>query len=210
MFTVHRAEQLPLRTKKLTMTTTTKSTLLHLECGMCHKIYEANKLVNLCNVCGRPLLARYDLEKAKITLTTESLGTRIPSLWRYEEVLPIQVKENMLTLGEGWTLLHHAKRLGSIIGCPGTYIKDESTNATGSFKARGLSVAVSRAKELGVTQLSIPSAGNAGNSLLNCSLLNYSLILLCRWSYECLCRSSWDSSTCIYAKGCAKMFSDRM
>lgn len=144
----------------------TRSTLLHLECGMCGKHYNADQLNNLCTECQRPLLARYDLQKAKQTMTPESLKTRAPTLWRYEEVLPIRSREHMLSLGEGWTMLHHAKRLGAEIGCLNTYIKDEgTTNPTGSFKARGLSVAVSRAYELGAKELSIPSAGNAAGAM---------------------------------------------
>jgi threonine synthase len=152
-------------TTTMTTTTTTRSTLTHLECGMCGKSYNADQLINMCSDCQHPLLARYDLDKAKETLTPESLKTRVPTLWRYEEVLPIRTNNKMLSLGEGWTMLHHAKRLGTEIGCPNTYIKDETTNATGSFKARGLSVAVSRAYELGATEISVPSAGNAAGAM---------------------------------------------
>jgi len=133
---------------------------------MCGKSYDASQLLNMCTDCSRPLLARYDLAKAKESLTSASLQTRSdPSLWRYEEVLPILQKDNMLRLGEGWTKLHLASRLGGEIGCPNTYIKDESTNVTGSFKARGLALAVSKAHELGVKELSIPTAGNAGGAM---------------------------------------------
>jgi threonine synthase len=141
--------------------TSTKSTLTHLECGLCGKSYDANQLINLCSECGKPLLARYDLAKARQTLTKESLRSREPSLWRYEEVLPVQNDWAVLRLGEGWTPLHHARRLGESIGCEGTYIKDEGLNVTASFKARGLAMAVSRALELGAKELAIPSAGNA-------------------------------------------------
>jgi threonine synthase len=139
----------------------TRSTLTHLECGYCGKQYAADQLINLCAECGKPLLARYDLAEAAKTLTRASLAGREPSLWRYEEVLPVQNDWAMLRLGEGWTPLHHARRLGAAIGCPNTYIKDEGLNVTASFKARGLSMAVSRAWELGATELAIPSAGNA-------------------------------------------------
>ena len=139
----------------------TRSTLTHLECGYCGKSYEPNQLINLCSECGKPLLARYDLAKARQTLTKENLATREPSLWRYEEVLPVQNDWAMLKLGEGWTPLHHARRLGEAIGCTNTYIKDEGLNVTASFKARGLALAVSRALELGAKELAIPSAGNA-------------------------------------------------
>jgi threonine synthase len=139
----------------------TKSALTHLECGYCGKTYDANQLINLCGQCGKPLLARYDLDQARQTLTRESLTAREPSLWRYEEVLPVQNDWAMLKLGEGWTPLHHARRLGAAIGCTNTYIKDEGLNVTASFKARGLAMAVSRALELGASELAIPSAGNA-------------------------------------------------
>jgi threonine synthase len=139
----------------------TKSALTHLECGYCGKSYEPNQLINLCRECGKPLLARYDLDKARRTLTSQSLALREPSLWRYEEVLPVQNRWAMLKLGEGWTPLHHARRLGDAIGCTNTYIKDEGLNVTASFKARGLAMAVSRALELGANELAIPSAGNA-------------------------------------------------
>ena len=104
---------------------------------------------------------RYDLAKAAQTLTKASLAGREPSLWRYEEVLPVQYDWAMLKLGEGWTPLHHARRLGEAIGCYNTYVKDEGLNVTASFKARGLAMAVSRAVELGAKELAIPSAGNA-------------------------------------------------
>lgn len=122
----------------------------------------------MCPTCQRPLLARYDLQKAKETMTPQALKQRThttSSLWRYEEVLPVQHKDHVLSLGEGWTMLHHANRLGNHIGCPNTYIKDEGTNnATGSFKARGMSVSVSRAYELGAPAVSVPSAGNAAGA----------------------------------------------
>lgn len=143
----------------------TKSTLTHLECGKCGATYEANQLINLCPACERPLLARYDLAKAKETLTKAALKERTSSLWRYEEVLPVQEQDAMIQLGEGWTPLAHAPRLGAEIGCADTWIKDESLNPTGSFKARGLALAVSRAYELGAKELAIPSAGNAAGAM---------------------------------------------
>ncbi len=141
--------------------TQTSSTLTHLECGNCGKTYDANQLINLCADCGKPLLARYDLGTAALTLTKEALKQREASLWRYAEVLPVQNDWAQLRLGEGWTPLHHATRLGDAIGCRNTYIKDEGLNVTASFKARGLVMAVSRAYELGAKELAIPSAGNA-------------------------------------------------
>ena len=143
----------------------TRSTLTHLECGACATSFPADQLQNLCVECGKPLLARYDLARAKATLTPESLSQRPFDLWRYEEVLPVQDASKRVRLGEGGTPLIEAPRLGEKIGCPRTSIKDESQNPTGSFKARGLSLAVSRALELGATELAIPSAGNAASAL---------------------------------------------
>ncbi len=137
----------------------------HLECAKCGTTYEANKLHNLCTQCGKPLLVRYDLTKAAKTLTKESLKNRVSSLWRYREVLPVVRDENIVSLGEGWTPLMHAKRLGSRFGLPQLFIKDESPNPTGSFKARGQTTAISMAKELGVKKLAIPTAGNAGGAM---------------------------------------------
>ncbi len=143
----------------------TRSTLTHLECGKCGATYPADRLMNLCPACQRPLLARYDLARAAQTLTPAALQGRPANLWRYEEVLPVMRSEAMIQLGEGWTPLLHAHRLGEAIGCPDTWIKDESLNPTGSFKARGLCLGVSRAWELGAKELAIPSAGNAAGAM---------------------------------------------
>ncbi len=143
----------------------TRSTLSHLECGACGAQYPPDRLINLCPACGKPLLARYDLDAAARTLTGEALRTRTASMWRYEEVLPVQNDAAILSLGAGWTPLMRAARLGDRIGCPETYIKDEALNPTGSFKARGLSAAVSRAFELGAREVAIPSAGNAAGAM---------------------------------------------
>ena len=141
------------------------STLTHLECGMCGARYSADQLINLSPCCGRPLLARYDLARAARTFTKEALATRPPSLWRYTELLPVRDPAAVIDLGEGWTPLLHAARLGAQIGCPNTFIKDESLNPTGSFKARGQAVAVSRARELGARAVAVPSAGNAAGAM---------------------------------------------
>jgi threonine synthase len=137
----------------------------HLECALCGLKHEAHRLHNLCTACGKPLLVRYDLERAKMTLTKESLASRRPDLWRYREVLPVEDDQNIVSLGEGWTPLVHAPRLGKRVGIHELYIKDESQNPTQSFKARGMAAAVSMAKELGVTKLAVPSAGNAAGAL---------------------------------------------
>jgi threonine synthase len=137
----------------------------HLECAACHLEHEARRLLNLCRECGKPLLVRYDLEAAGRTLTKESLLGRRADLWRYREVLPVENDANIVSLGEGWTPLLHAERLGKELGIKRLYIKDESQNPTQSFKARGMSAAVSMAKELGAQKLAVPSAGNAAGAL---------------------------------------------
>ena len=142
----------------------TASCLVNLECAACNLPHAAGQLQKLCSACGMPLLARYDLEKAARTLSRAALRTRRADLWRYQEVLPLQDDRFRLALGEGWTPLLKA-RFGTRIGCPATYLKDESSNPTGSFKARGLCLAVSRAWELGASSIAIPSAGNAGSAL---------------------------------------------
>jgi len=137
----------------------------HLECALCGLHHEAQRLHNLCTACSKPLLVRYDLERAKMTLTKDSLAGRRPDLWRYREVLPVEDDRNIVSLGEGWTPLVHAPRLGKRVGIHELYIKDESQNPTQSFKARGMAAAVSMAKELGATKLAVPSAGNAAGAL---------------------------------------------
>src|SRR5690349_2917107 len=142
--------------------------ITHLECGLCGLKHEARRLLNLCRECGKPLLARYDLEQAARTLTKESLPARRADLWRYREVLPVDHDENIVSLGEGWTPLLQADRLGERVGIRELYIKDESQNPTQSFKARGMAAAVSMAKELGAAKLAVPSAGNAARAGLEC------------------------------------------
>ncbi|HEY5075642.1 MAG TPA: threonine synthase [Pyrinomonadaceae bacterium] len=137
----------------------------HLECAACAARHEARRLHNLCTECGKPLLVRYDLKSAATSLTKESLKERGPDLWRYREVLPVDQAENIVTLGEGFTPLVRASRLGTRLGLSHLYIKDEGQNPTQSFKARGMTAAVSMAKELGVKKLAVPSAGNAAGAL---------------------------------------------
>jgi threonine synthase len=137
------------------------TTITHLECSRCRKTHAHEKLQNLCE-CGGPLLARYDLKAAGRMLTREALRSRPATMWRYAEVLPAR---EPVSLGEGMTPLVAARRLGKQLGLEGLYIKDEGLNPTGSFKARGMSAAVSRAKELGAKILAAPTAGNAGGAL---------------------------------------------
>jgi len=136
----------------------------HLECSKTGERYEPNRLYNLSRA-GKPLLVRYDLEKAANGLKKEQLKSRPSSLWRYREVLPVVNDQNIVTLGEGWTPLLYCGRLSEKLNLPEVYLKDESLNPTGAFKARGLALAVSMAKELGVRKVAIPSAGNAAGAM---------------------------------------------
>jgi threonine synthase len=142
----------------------------HLECSVpCDAgPFDPRQPQHLCS-CGAPLLARYDLTAAACHWTRASLAGREASMWRYREVMPLfdaaTGDEAPVTLGEGWTPLLRAVRLGRSLGMDHLYVKDESLNPTNSFKARGLSAAVTRARGLGARVLSIPTAGNAGNAL---------------------------------------------
>lgn len=137
----------------------------HLECGACGAAYDAGVVHTTCNDCGKPLLVRYDLYRAGKALTREALYWRGSSMWRYREVLPVHHEASITTLGEGLTPLLRARALGTSLGLRELYVKDESQNPTLSFKARGMSAAVSMAKELGITALATPSAGNAASAL---------------------------------------------
>jgi threonine synthase len=117
---------------------------------------------HLCR-CGAPLLARYDLERAR-AWKRESLIGRPPDMWRYRELMPLFDGEHPIALGEGFTPLVHARRLGRLVGLERLYVKDESLNPTQSFKARGQSAAISRARHLGADTIALPTAGNAGNA----------------------------------------------
>lgn len=141
------------------------STLTHLECPECGKHFDTQKLQTFCTDCNSPLLARYDLDKARRSLDPQAVAARPRGLWRWAEILPVRDEKNRVTLGEGDTPLIHASRLEEKIGFKNLFIKDESANPTASFKARGLAMAVSKAVELKVEGLVIPTAGNAGGAL---------------------------------------------
>ncbi len=138
--------------------------LLNLECSSCFKIHSPKQLINLCP-CGKPLLARYDLSAVRNSLPQQSLKNRAYSMWRYAELLPPGDTQEVVSLGEGGTPLIDVKRVASRVGLAKVWVKDEAANPTGSFKARGLSVAVTMAKALGARKLAIPSAGNAAGAL---------------------------------------------
>ena len=142
------------------------SFLTHLECSVpCGAApRDPRESHHLCS-CGMPLVARYDLAAAARSWRRESLAGRAPNMWRYRELMPLVDGEEPVTLGEGFTPLVHAARLGRALGLNRLYIKDESLNPTNSFKARGLSAAVTRARTVGAKTLSVPSAGNAANAM---------------------------------------------
>ena len=139
--------------------------LSHLECAACGLRHDWTKLQNLCTACQKPLLAIFDLAAAGRVLSRGSLASRDKSLWRYRELLPLPAGVEPISLGEGGTPLLYAERFGRGMDFPDLWVKDESQNPTQSFKARGMSVAVSMAKYLGATRLAVPSAGNAGGAL---------------------------------------------
>ncbi len=138
----------------------------HLECGNCGLEHSAGKIQGLCLECGKPLLVRYDLKTVSGILKREALKERQNSLWRYREVLPVCDEGNIVTLGEGMTPLLRAVNLESSFGINlQLFIKDEGQNPTQSFKARGMTAAISMAKELGIKKVAVPSAGNAAGAM---------------------------------------------
>jgi threonine synthase len=141
------------------------SYLTHLACTACGRTWSADELQTTCRACGKVLYARYDLARARRELDRDAFAAREPSLWRWREMLPVRDPAQITTLGEGGTPLLPAPRLGAALSCDRLYIKDEGVNPTGTFKARGMAVAVSRAKELGAPGLVVPTAGNAGGAM---------------------------------------------
>jgi threonine synthase len=139
----------------------TATNVLELECTNCGKKFDAGVEQHVC-ICGKPLFAKYDLKKSAETLILKNLANRPRTLWRYAEVLP---EGEPVTLGEGMTALLAARRLGASMGLQRLYVKDEGLNPTGSFKARGMTAAVTRAKQLRAKTLAAPTAGNAGGAL---------------------------------------------
>jgi threonine synthase len=141
------------------------SQLSHLECTACGRREDADRLHTVCPACGKVLYARYDLAAARRVLPRDALRDREATLWRYRELLPVRAAAAIVTLGEGMTPLLPLPRVGKALGCSALLVKEEGLNPTGSFKARGQAVAVSRAVELGARALAIPSAGNAGGAM---------------------------------------------
>lgn len=135
--------------------------LSHCECPRCATTHDADSLLGLC-ACGSPLLARYDIDAVRRTITPSGTAGRPADLWRYRELLPVRNPSSIVTLGEGWTPLLPVRRYGERVGVPKLLVKDEGVLPTGSFKARGAAVGVSRALELGVSHIAMPTNGNAG------------------------------------------------
>ncbi len=142
-----------------------KSYITHLECTFCYRIHNADVPQSVCEDCGKVLYPRYDLSLAKREFDRNVLQHRPKNMWRYFEMMPVRDERNILTLGEGLTPIFKTERLGKQMGCSNLYLKDEGLNPTASFKARGLSAAVSKAKELGITKIAMPSAGNAAGAM---------------------------------------------
>ncbi len=141
------------------------SFLYELECSGCGKKFRPDKVHTFCPDCQSPLLARYDLPSVKKHVDRDAIRSRHMRLWRWHELLPIENPQNFVFLGEGDTALLQLVHIGEELGLKHLYVKDESTNPTGSFKARGLAAAVSKAKELGIEKVIIPTAGNAGGAM---------------------------------------------
>jgi threonine synthase len=143
----------------------TASCLIHLTCSGCGKEYSHHELHTFCPLCQSPLLSIYDLESARQHVDRDEISRRPKGMWRWSELLPVLDVKNQVFLGEGDTPLLTLPRLEKELGLSNLYVKDESSNPTGSFKARGLAAAVSKAKELGVEKVIIPTAGNAGGAM---------------------------------------------
>ena len=139
------------------------SSLTHLECSRCLRRYERGQVLGLCE-CGGPLLARYDLPKLRAEWSRDSLCRGPASMWRYAAALPVSHRESIVSLGEGMTPLVRARRLGAKWGASDLWIKDDGVNPTGTFKARGMSAAISMCAQLGVKKVAVPSAGNAAGA----------------------------------------------
>ena len=139
------------------------SNVTHLECSACGARLAAGQIHNLC-ACGGVLLVRYDLDAIRKSWSRDSVAASVPTLWRYAPVLPVSKPESIVSLGEGMTPLIRARHLGAKTGAKRLWIKDEGLNPTGSFKARGMSAAISMAVELGIKKIAIPSAGNAASA----------------------------------------------
>jgi threonine synthase len=137
----------------------------HLECSECQQQFSADEVQTFCPSCNAPLSAIYDLDSIKKTFSFSEFSSRPNGMWRWHELLPVKDPQKVVSLGEGDTPILPLPRIGKHLGLTQFFLKDEGTNPTHCFKARGLSAAVSKAVELGVQEFVIPTAGNAGASL---------------------------------------------
>ena len=141
------------------------SYLKYLYCSECGDRFNPDEIHTYCKKCNAPILSHYDLERMRLAVRREQIVDRSKGMWRWHELLPVRDKANQVTLGEGDTPLLRIYRTGKNLGLKNLFLKDESLNPTATFKARGLAAAISRAKELGITKVIIPTAGNAGGAL---------------------------------------------
>ncbi|HEY6952963.1 MAG TPA: threonine synthase, partial [Bacteroidota bacterium] len=141
-----------------------KKFLSHLECSVCKTVHSPKEVQTVCKSCGKSLLARYDLKSAKKELKRSDVAARSNSFWKFSSLLPVEDESNVVSLGESVTPLVKLARIGGELGMKELWMKDEGLLPTGSFKARGLALAVSKAKELGVKNICLPSAGNAAGA----------------------------------------------
>jgi threonine synthase len=139
--------------------------VLHLRCSRCRKTVSFDAVRTFCPECAAPYVVEYDIDVLRRIIRRETFAGRDRSLWRYREMLPVEKDESVVTLGEGWTPLLRLPALGRDVGIPNLWMKDEGFNPTGSFKSRGIAVAVTRGVELGISVMGMPSAGNAGGAL---------------------------------------------
>lgn len=134
---------------------------IFLECPICKTAYDIEGIQSFATCCNQPLITHY----SSINVTKREIADREQNMWRYREFLPLFDDKNKVSLGEGWTKIHSLDKLAALSGASTLLLKDESTNPTGSFKARGISMAISKAKELGIQHTIIPTAGNAGGAM---------------------------------------------
>lgn len=142
-----------------------KSFIIYLKCSICGEVFDHKQMQRFCQNCNEPLIAIYDYDEIRKNVSKDSFKSRVSSMWRYFEFLPVLDERKIITLGEGWTPLLRLGNFGDMLGLKNLYVKDESFNPTLSFKARGLSCAVSKAVELGIDKLALPTVGNAGSAL---------------------------------------------
>ena len=163
--------------------TTTKTAITHLECSRTGERFEAGRVHNL-STGGWPLLVRYDIESLRRHWDRDALSNGPQSMWRYAPLLPVRLEENIVTLEEGFTPLLRLHRLGKEMECDDLWLKDEGANPTGSFKARGLSCAISMCRELGIQKVAIPTAGNAGGAMHDLKRNSHTILKIEKLQYN--------------------------